>query len=563
MDLSKGIELESSKSDIPINEHFKLYAGPGAGKTTFIVNHIRNILVKSTKLNNTRRVACITYTNIGVNTLKKRLKDSVSDVEISTIHSFLYRHIVKPYLWTLKDCPFPVEKINGHDDIILSKGQLFEYKKRSKQTYLKDDKKLSEALSKLIWTMNDGKLKLDYPKFYYGSVGKYSISKDSYKIYKQICWENGLLAHDDVLYFSYLLLKQEEKLKEVIRAKFPYILIDEFQDTSPLQVEIIKMIAEKETIVGVIGDPCQAIFSFQGTDAKLFDTFKLNGMKSYYIRSNHRSTEQIISILDHIRNNKDFKQKSPKKKQGEQPKVLVGLPRDAYQYIKNSLDDDFFTLAYRNDTVKSIEVELVNELKPAELDFVYKDSNRGWVIYFIICAIEYGKQLKINDALKSMKKAYRKQEDFTDKDAFINLKRLLDQYDKFYQVNITNFYNNYLYGYHGVKQKISRGKIKEEYDQLTYESVSIAINIEENNSKFKTIHQAKGDEFDNVLVICPDRREESLLDFLIKSDMDNEEHRVYYVALSRAKKNLYISVPIINDNSKKAIEALGFKVQNV
>src|SRR5690606_33740620 len=272
---------------------FQLCAGPGAGKTTFLINHIKRILSESTRLSKARRIACITYTNTGIDTIKERLKDTAEDVEVSTIHSFLYKHIVKPYLWVLKKITFPIEKMDGHDEFIPGFTILSEYKQRSKQQWIDDHQALANALTKLSWIINDNReIELNFLKPFYGKVQGRNIKKNSYLTYKQICWERGLMSHDDVLYFSYLILKQNEDIRNIIRAKFPYFLIDEFQDTSPLQVEIIKLIAEKETVVGVIGDPCQSIFSFQGADENTFNQFYLDGMSFYVLENNHRSTKR-------------------------------------------------------------------------------------------------------------------------------------------------------------------------------------------------------------------------------------------------------------------------------
>src|SRR5699024_6037932 len=105
-------ELSSSYDFLEsIEEHFKLEAGPGSGKTTFIANHVKRILLESERLKKTRKVACITYTNTGVKALQERLGDAKHEVEVSTIHSFLYKHVLKPYFWLLKDWPFQNDSI--------------------------------------------------------------------------------------------------------------------------------------------------------------------------------------------------------------------------------------------------------------------------------------------------------------------------------------------------------------------------------------------------------------------------------------------------------------------
>src|SRR5690625_112088 len=175
MDFSKGISLEDSKAEIPIDNHFKLYAGPGAGKTRFLVHHINRILNKSSKLKKSKKILCITYTNIGVETLQSRQKESAEDVEISTIHTFLYKHIIKPYLWMLEDCPFPIEKLDGHEEIILRRSHLREYVKQTNQNYIRDSdfSSLSTALNKLVWILKDDvNVELDFLKPYHGKVNK-------------------------------------------------------------------------------------------------------------------------------------------------------------------------------------------------------------------------------------------------------------------------------------------------------------------------------------------------------------------------------------------------------
>ncbi len=102
--MDNGIRtLNNSSHNISIDKNFKLIAGPGAGKTTFLVNHIRNVIKNSDKLKNGRKILCITYTNVAVDTIKERLGNYTNDVEISTIHHFLYKHILKPYIWILKN----------------------------------------------------------------------------------------------------------------------------------------------------------------------------------------------------------------------------------------------------------------------------------------------------------------------------------------------------------------------------------------------------------------------------------------------------------------------------
>ncbi|GAL80278.1 ATP-dependent DNA helicase UvrD/PcrA [Algibacter lectus] len=184
-----------------IDNNFKVSAGPGAGKTYWLVNHIKNILHTSNKLSITRRVACITYTNTAVETIYKRLGTSSSQVEVSTIHSFLYKHIVKPYVsFVAEQYNLDISEIDGHDNIVLSNYSfLKEWKERTGQQRINDDNIVSEAFNKLRWKIDNDELIARTP--YPFKIGRYPIKNDSYLEYKKMTWEKGIIHHDDVLFF--------------------------------------------------------------------------------------------------------------------------------------------------------------------------------------------------------------------------------------------------------------------------------------------------------------------------------------------------------------------------
>ena len=128
-----------------------------------------------------------------------------------------------------------VDKIKGHDEYVPNKSILYKVKEQSKQIYM-DDKDLLEALLDLQWKFDDNGILQVLPR----KVFKFKIKKEAYLIYKKICWSKGILPHDDVLYFSWRLINEFPSILDILRAKFPYIFVDEFQDTNPIQAEILK-----------------------------------------------------------------------------------------------------------------------------------------------------------------------------------------------------------------------------------------------------------------------------------------------------------------------------------
>lgn len=567
MDLSRAIILKDSDEKIESDQHFKLCAGPGAGKTRFLINHINQVINVSNRLGNVKKIACITYTNIGVETIIRRLDTSIQYVEVDTIHGFLYKHIVKPYLWAInRELNIPIDKITGHDEVHPTYGLLRQWKEATQQIYLKDDTKLSKALQSLQYYFDkEGNLKI---RIKY--LGKLRIKIDSLMIYKHMCWQRGLIDHDDVLYLSYCVIERQPQVVEVIRAKFPYIFIDEFQDTSPIQAQIIKRIAEKETIVGIIGDKGQSIYSFQGADVKHFEEFELENMSLYKIENNYRSTQQIIDILNHTRNESGFSQVNPNNIQGTKPRILVGNSIKSYNRAKDICNNENITTLTRTNAVSNMmkynSDDMLNPLTLNELYLNDSNSTRAEVIYYVINSLEHLKNGNIKGSLKNMHKAYRKVSSFSEKEALKNIQRLINQYDELNKLTLKDFYNNYLFNNYGLKNKITSGSVAAYYSNISYKHIGLSISLEENSSLHRTIHKAKGDEFDNVLLIIPNNdtfKEENEIQFLLKPDISREENRIHYVALSRSKKNLFINLPILSHKNEQNLIRLGFEIERM
>ena len=264
VDWSKCITINSDTKLSDIEHHFRVFAGPGAGKTYWLTNHIRNVLRKSKRLGVMGKVACITYTNAGIEEIQKRLKHSADRVEVATIHSFLYANVVNPYAFLLKDDNgkyiINIKQLDGHTEHIPSSKFINDWKRDNNLNYIRDSRKVYECLISLDWWFQDKKIVCLPRDIYKLRCGKYWIRKEALSKYKQYYWNIGQIHHEDVLYFSYVLIQNYPEILDFLRTKFPYIFVDEFQDTNPIQTFIIKRIAEKTTITGVIGDLAQSIY---------------------------------------------------------------------------------------------------------------------------------------------------------------------------------------------------------------------------------------------------------------------------------------------------------------
>ena len=78
------------------------------------------------------------------------------------------------------------------------------------------------------------------------------------------------MSFDDILYFSYILFSRFPNIYKLIKARYPYIFVDEFQDTIPFVVDFLTQLGNEGVIVGVVGDKAQSIYDFHGAAIRQF-----------------------------------------------------------------------------------------------------------------------------------------------------------------------------------------------------------------------------------------------------------------------------------------------------
>ena len=97
--------------------------------------------------------------------------------------------------------------------------------------------------------------------------------KEIYRAYEEKLHENRWIDFDDILVYTYELLKEREDIRKAWQQKFPYILIDEFQDINKIQYEIVKMLAGETKNLFIVGDDDQSIYKFRGARPELMLNF--------------------------------------------------------------------------------------------------------------------------------------------------------------------------------------------------------------------------------------------------------------------------------------------------
>jgi DNA helicase-2/ATP-dependent DNA helicase PcrA len=563
-----------------IENHFKISAGPGAGKTHWLVNHIKNVLHNSKRLSKCRKIACITYSNIAVETVLSRLGSSADQVEVSTIHSFLYKHLIKPYIhFIANEYGVKTSALDGHEEHVVSNSKLlfwlenhshkdslappFNYNQLTKLPQNRNA--LSNWLLSINYQLNACNtifLTCDKTKAAHFDKTRTTINQKTLLLlesdlleYKKLYWAEGLLHHDDILFFSFLLIQKFPYTLKILRAKFPYFFIDEFQDINSIQLHIIKQIVSNETVCGVIGDSAQSIYGFQGGNPQLFNSFELTDLRKYIIENNRRSSIEIVDFLNIIRT--DLKQKTDNGNT-QLPLILVGDMILALEEAgKNCSLEDVYSLSRKNITSNALKnginsTNLNNNLLD---DLKSVDSNlfRSQITISCIKSTELAKEKKYKEAIKELEKVFRHTDEFAvrKQKSLKILSILVKSHASIEKMSLFDFSNFLRQNISTNLAQVSGGNIKPFYEKYTYKQIALCVNIVEDLSQHKTIHKAKGSEFDNVILVLSDEKD---LSFILEPKLNDnnntgEEHRINYVAVSRAKKRLFINVPTLSDDN--------------
>lgn len=569
-----------------VDHHFKVFAGPGAGKTYWLINNVKRIVETSTKLNSASKIACITYTNVAVEEIKARLNMTGDRVEVSTIHSFLYKCLVKPYAYLITHddgrCKINIMKLDGHDDHIPSTGRVMGNPQMSPTVKRNgiDNKQLNNLLASLEWHLAGDELILQPRNDWQKKLYKRLISTGFFNLYKQMFWDDGILHHEDVLYFSYEILKRYPLLRSFIAEKYPYVLVDEFQDTHPVQTQILKWIAEAGAVIGVIGDPAQSIYQFQGASRVDFIDFMLPGQKTYAMKQNRRSTRNIVNILNHMRGTDEVIQECYRDIDGNEVCVIVDKSIDA---IMGKFKDERTRLGMiGDDCIVSRKNDSIIKLKSCAgtcnvtiwNDFLDVDPKRQRFMEIILSAQEYANRSMYETAVNSVIKVFKTDKSGSVREPFTGctsslddlmkrsmavslLEYLLENRDSYLGISILDFYNNLIIFFSGMGfalKKVSAGGFKRFAESMTVKELVHGIKLgEEKNSNIRTIHKSKGAEFQSVLVYFEDSAD---INHILNPDLKSAEDdcRLLYVALSRAEDFLCIAT---HELSQEIIDSLG------
>lgn len=319
--VKKVDELKEIDKCIKNDNNFLLSGGAGSGKTYSLVQTIN--LIKE-KYNN-KTIACITYTNVAVNEIRERVIND-KDFIVSTIHDFLWENI-KNYQKELKNCL--VELVNSEE---------IKFKEKNiSNDYFKD--------------MNV-----------------------QYKEYLDI--GNGIISHDEVILLANKMYREYKILCDILKDKYDFILVDEYQDTNKLVIEILLDYlkkSNKNNIIGFFGDSMQSIYNDGVGD---LNEYISNGeIIEIQKKQNRRNPMNVITLANKIRIDGLIQEPSEDKKAPnmEKGKVKIGEIKFIYSGCaldyENLKENKIFQNWNFEDSTNTKELDLTHNLIASRAGF--------------------------------------------------------------------------------------------------------------------------------------------------------------------------------------------------
>ncbi|MER2472035.1 ATP-dependent helicase [Photorhabdus laumondii] len=255
---------------------------PGSGKTKTLVSKLCYILENKYVLGiGKKKIIALTYTNIAADTILERIMSfgiSSDSLWIGTIHSFCLNWIIKPNMDRIPRLCKGFSVIDEHEKEFI----------------------LNDLKEKYHLTSNDEvltRLDLNFKPLYPRGTNKFSLVKE----YHAYLHAHKLIDFDLILNISCCLLLKYNALCERLSLLIRYILVDEYQDTSEIQYEILRLIISmKNTIITLIGDKEQAIYTGLGAVVKnrkeLIDFFELEDLAEMRLTGCFRSSQVIVDF---------------------------------------------------------------------------------------------------------------------------------------------------------------------------------------------------------------------------------------------------------------------------
>lgn len=264
-------------------------AGPGSGKTTVLTARIRNLIEEYSV--NPANILVITFTKAAANEMKSRFNNMMgrsTNVTFGTFHAVFFMILRAAYNYSVDS----IIKEDVRQNII---------KQAIERSRLEPDD-LSEMVSNITGEISRVKTETIDINAYYSASCPEEEFRDIYKYYVKTLKKMGLIDFDDMLLYCHELLTTRRDILAKWQQKYQYILIDEFQDINKIQYDIIKLLAKPQDNLFIVGDDDQSIYGFRGSKPEIMLNFDKDypDTDKVILDTNYRSTGNIVSAAGKV-----------------------------------------------------------------------------------------------------------------------------------------------------------------------------------------------------------------------------------------------------------------------
>lgn len=388
-------------------------ASPGSGKTLVYVVRIANLILNhDVKPEN---ILALTFSRASARDMEDRFLKLFgeiidSHVHFSTIHSFAlqivsdYEKKKGFYFTIIEGEEAPISKIKILKDIYL----------KINEENITEEK--VEELTNTIGFVKNMMLEPSDEK----EINKYQFQIDNfisiYKEYEEYKKQNNYIDYDDMLVKALKILREEPDILHYYRSKYTHILLDEGQDTSKVQYEIIKLLAKPLNNIFLVGDDDQSIYQFRAAFPEELLNFNKNypNAKVMFMEENFRSSKDIVELSSQfIQNNKiRYAKKAFTNNPEHKPVAIVRLKDDNEQVqylirqLKNIDNLSETAILYRNNISA---IRLVECFDREGIPFYIRDAKKSFFSHWAIQDIFAFLDLAYDDTnMEALKRIYNK-----------------------------------------------------------------------------------------------------------------------------------------------------------
>ena len=564
-------------------------AGPGSGKTSVIVERTAYMINEGDI--SPANILVVTFSRAAAKEMKERFLSftgqKYTPVTFGTFHGVFYGILKQAYGFTAANILSDEEKSGILKELALNYGG-----------DLAEEGDFAEEIAKEISVVKGNKISLEH---YYSSCCPDEVFRQIYQGYRDACQSRRKLDFDDMILYCYELFTQRKDILAAWQKKFQYILVDEFQDINQLQYDIVRMLAQPQNNLFIVGDDDQSIYHFRGARPEIMLNFNRDypEAETVTLNVNYRCSGQILASAMRVigENKKRFSKKLSTPNQAGDAVMIREFqnPREEYLTVVSELRErlengekleDTAILLRTNQEAEGLVGALMERQVPfnmkeklpnlfhhwicrnllAYMHFAAGEKNRKYFVEFMNRPNRYISRdaLSLSPIVdfEELKEFYKDKDWMCDRittlETHLRVLKGLAPYAAINFIRKGMGYEEYLHEY-AEYRKIKPEELSEILDRLTESTRGMnsleewEAYIEDYTTKLEeqarraeqeregvlisTLHGVKGLEYDFVYILNVNEGSMPYRKAVLEPAIE-EERRLFYVGMTRARKKL-------------------------